>query len=247
MKIILLRHGESKWNLENRFTGWEDIGLTSKGEKEAKFAANQLLKGSYKISTVHTSLLKRAIETTSIVTKNICFQDNDVRYEWRLNERHYGALQGLNKSETAAKYGENQVQVWRRSFDTPPPLLKKDDKRHPRFNKKFSKIENKNLPLGESLKMVIERLNPFWNKYFDNIILNDNSHLIVAHSNSLRAIVKILENLSNEEIMNVNIPTGVPLVYTFNKDKEIVEKKYLIDNEELEKKQDLVKRQGTIQ
>ncbi len=247
MKIILLRHGESQWNLENRFTGWKDVSLTSTGQKEASFAASQLLKEGYKICSVYTSLLKRAIETTNIVVKIICFQEDDVQYEWRLNERHYGALQGLNKSETASRYGEDQVQIWRRSFDTPPPFLKKEDIRHPRFNKKFSKIDNKDLPTGESLKMVINRLNPFWNKYFDNIKFNDNSHLIVAHSNSLRAIVKILENLSNEEIMKVNIPTGVPLVYTFDNQKRVLDKKYLIDDKELQKKQDLVKSQGKVQ
>ena len=246
MNLILLRHGESEWNLENRFTGWKDVGLTSKGKKEAEFAANQLSKENYKIQSVFTSLLNRATETTSIVVKNICFQENDVKYDWRLNERHYGALQGLNKSETAAKYGEDQVQAWRRSFDTPPPFLKIDDKRHPRFNKKFSKIDNKNLPSGESLKMVIERLNPFWNKYFDNLKFDDSSHLIVAHSNSLRAIVKILENLSNDEIMKVNIPTGVPLVYIFDENKKILDKKYLIDDIELQKKQDLVINQGKV-
>ena len=246
MNLILLRHGESEWNLENRFTGWKDVGLTSKGQKEAEFAANQLLKENYKIQSVFTSLLKRATETTSIVVKNIFFQENDVKYEWRLNERHYGALQGLNKSETAAKYGEDQVQTWRRSFDTPPPLLKEDDKRHPRFDKKFSKIDNKDLPSGESLKMVIERLNPFWNKYFDKLKFDESSHLIVAHSNSLRAIVKILENLSDDEIMKVNIPTGVPLVYTFDDYKKILDKKYLIDDKELQKKQDLVINQGKV-
>lgn len=247
MRIILLRHGESKWNLENRFTGWKDVGLTSNGEKEAKFAANQLLNHDYKINSIYTSLLKRAIETTDIVAKKILFPENKIKYEWRLNERHYGALQGLNKSETAAKYGEEQVKIWRRSFDTPPPLLKKDDKRHPSFIKKFSSINNEDLPSGESLKMVIERLSPFWDEYFEDIKSKRNSHLIVAHSNSLRAIVKILENLSNKEIVRVNIPTGVPLVYTIDKSNKILEKKYLIDDMALQKKQDLIINQGKIQ
>ena len=247
MKIILLRHGQSKWNLENRFTGWKDVGLTRLGENEAKFAAKQLLKENYKIESVYTSLLKRAVETTNIVVKNICFPENQIKYEWRLNERHYGALQGLNKSETAAKYGEGQVQIWRRSFDTPPPSLTLDDKRHPRFNKKFREIDNQDLPSGESLKMVIERLTPFWDKYFEEIKSIDNSHLIVAHSNTLRAIVKILDNLSNQEIIKINIPTGVPLVYTFGKGKNVIDKKYLIDDKELQKKQDLVINQGKVQ
>ena len=247
MKIILLRHGQSKWNLKNRFTGWEDVGLTPEGENEAKFAAKQLLRENYKIKSVYTSLLKRAVETTNIVVKNICFPENQIKYEWRLNERHYGALQGLNKSETAAKYGENQVQIWRRSFDTPPPSLTLDDKRHPRFNKKFHEIDNQDLPTGESLKMAIERLTPFWDKYFKEIKFIDNSHLIVAHSNTLRAIVKILDNLSNQEIIKINIPTGVPLVYTFGKENNVIDKQYLIDDKELQKKQDLVINQGKVQ
>ena len=246
MKIILLRHGQSKWNLENRFTGWKDVGLTYLGENEAKFAAKQLLKENFKIESVYTSLLKRAVETTNIVVKNICFPEHEIKYEWRLNERHYGALQGLNKSETAAKYGEEQVKIWRRSFDTPPPSLTLDDKRHPRFNKKFSKIDNQDLPSGESLKMVIERLTPFWDKYFEEIKSIDNSHLIVAHSNTLRAIVKILDNLSNKEIIKINIPTGVPLVYSFGKGNKVIDKKYLIDDKELQKKQDLVINQGKV-
>lgn len=246
MKIILLRHGQSKWNLENRFTGWKDVGLTRLGENEAKFAAKQLLKENYKIESVYTSLLKRAVETTNIVVKNICFPEHEIKYEWRLNERHYGALQGLNKSETAAKYGEEQVHIWRRSFDIPPPSLTLDDKRHPRYNKKFREIDNQDLPSGESLKMVIERLTPFWDKYFEEIKSIDNSHLIVAHSNTLRAIVKILDNLSNQEIIKINIPTGVPLVYSFGKGNNVINKKYLIDDKELQKKQDLVINQGKV-
>lgn len=246
MKIILLRHGQSKWNLENRFTGWKDVGLTRLGENEAKFAAKQLLKENYKIESVYTSLLKRAVETTNIVVKNICFPEHEIKYEWRLNERHYGALQGLNKSETAAKYGEEQVHIWRRSFDIPPPSLTLDDKRHPRYNKKFREIDIQDLPSGESLKMVIERLTPFWDKYFEEIKSIDNSHLIVAHSNTLRAIVKILDNLSNQEIIKINIPTGVPLVYSFGNGNNVIDKKYLIDDKELQKKQDLVINQGKV-
>ena len=246
MKIILLRHGQSKWNLENRFTGWKDVGLTRLGENEAKFAAKQLLKENYKIESVYTSLLKRAVETTNIVVKNICFPEHEIKYEWRLNERHYGALQGINKSETAAKYGEEQVHIWRRSFDIPPPSLTLDDKRHPRYNKKFREIDIQDLPSGESLKMVIERLTPFLDKYFEEIKSIDNSHLIVAHSNTLRAIVKILDNLSNQEIIKINIPTGVPLVYSFGNGNNVIDKKYLIDDKELQKKQDLVINQGKV-
>ncbi len=243
MKIILLRHGESEWNLENRFTGWKDVGLTLNGKKEATFAGQELIKNNFKITSVHTSLLKRAIDTTKIVTKIIDFPSNKVQYEWRLNERHYGALQGLNKSETASKYGENQVQIWRRSYDIPPPLLNIDDERHPRFNDKFKNISSK-LPIGESLKNVIDRLKPFWSEYINYIIKNNGEHLIVAHSNSLRAIVKILEQLSNEEIISINIPTGVPLVYNLDKSLNILEKNYLINNKDLKAKQKIIENQG---
>ena len=243
MKLVLLRHGESQWNLENRFTGWTDVDLTPTGIEEAKFAADQLIKENIKISSVYTSTLLRAIHTSNIVCKKISFPIEDVNYEWRLNERHYGALQGLNKSETAAKYGEEQVLIWRRSFDIPPPLIKEDDSRHPKFNDAFKDIELKNLPSGESLMNVIKRLEPFWETYENSFFKDNRNHLIIAHSNSLRAIVKILDKLSDKAIMKINIPTGVPLVYTFN-DNQIISKKYLIDEEELLFKQNLVKKQG---
>jgi 2,3-bisphosphoglycerate-dependent phosphoglycerate mutase len=246
MKLVLLRHGESQWNLENRFTGWKDVALTEVGIKEASFAGNQLLKLNININSMYTSLLKRAIQTTDIVTDIIGFSKDDIQYDWRLNERHYGALQGLNKSETAAKYGEEQVHVWRRSYDIPPPLLSKDDKRHPIFQKQFESIDG-DLPSGESLKNVIDRLEPFWNDYFKSIKKNKGNHLIVAHSNSLRAIIKILDKLSNEEITSVNIPTGVPLVYEFDKSLNIISKEYLIDEDRLAEKQAVVANQGKIQ
>tara|TARA_X000001036_G_scaffold410418_1_gene422268 strand:+ start:132 stop:872 length:741 start_codon:yes stop_codon:yes gene_type:complete len=243
MKLILLRHGQSEWNLENRFTGWKDVSLTNTGITEATSSGHQLSKMNLDIKSVYTSLLKRATETTNIVTDIIKFSRKDIKYDWRLNERHYGALQGLNKSETAAKYGENQVHIWRRSYDIPPPLLDYNDERHPRFNNKFKKIDG-DLPVGESLKNVIDRLNPFWQHYIDNIKKNLGSHLIVAHSNSLRAIIKILDQLSNEQIMSVNIPTGVPLVYTLDKRLNILNKEYLISEEELKLKQEIVMNQG---
>ena len=168
---------------------------------------------------------------------------NDIKYDWRLNERHYGSLQGLNKSETAAKYGEDQVHVWRRSYDIPPPLLSEDDERHPKFNEKFKDIDGE-LPIGESLKNVIERLSPFWKYYFKKMKDNPGNYLIVAHSNSLRAIVKILDKLSDKDIVSVNIPTGVPLVYTFDRDFNVIDKEYLIDKDALKEKQELVVNQG---
>ena len=246
MNLILLRHGESQWNLENRFTGWENVDLTDNGIEEAKFAAKQLIQEKLKISSVYTSKLLRAIKTTMIVCKKIDFPYENINYDWRLNERHYGALQGLNKSETAAKYGEQQVLIWRRSFDIPPPPLKENDKRHPKFDKAFQDIERINLPTGESLKNVIKRLVPFWEMYKNFIINNKGNHLIVAHSNSLRAIVKILDKLTDDEIMNVNIPTGVPLVYTFDNDDNVITKKYLLNEEELLLRQELVARQGKV-
>jgi 2,3-bisphosphoglycerate-dependent phosphoglycerate mutase len=243
VKLILLRHGESQWNLENRFTGWKDVSLTETGITEAKFSGNQLLKNNLQVNSIYTSLLNRATETTDIVTDIINFPKEDIQYDWRLNERHYGALQGLNKSETAAKYGEDQVHIWRRSYDIPPPLMLENDERHPRLNEKFKNIDG-DLPVGESLKNVIDRLKPFWKEYVNNIIQNGGNHLIVAHSNSLRAIVKVLDQLSDEEIISVNIPTGVPLVYTLDLDLSVVTKEYLISKEELKVKQETVINQG---
>lgn len=246
MKLILLRHGESQWNLENRFTGWKDVELTKNGIQEAKFAAQQLINENLIIDSIHTSILKRAVKTTEIVSSIINFDINLINYDWRLNERHYGALQGLNKSETAKKFGEDQVKIWRRSFDIPPPPLEKNDNRHPSNNPTFEKIPQDYLPVSESLKMVIKRLVPFWEEFFEKIKLTNGCHLIVAHSNSLRAIIKILDNLSEESIISVNIPTGVPLVYSFASDFKVIEKKYLINETELKQKQELIIKQGKI-
>ena len=244
MKLILIRHGESVWNLLNQFTGWTDVGLTDNGVEEARFAAKKILQKNILINTIYTSLLLRSTHTAKIIADTIGFDKNNIQYNWRLNERHYGALQGLNKSKTANKYGEEQVQIWRRSYDVVPPLLSDDDERHPKFNEKFKNIEN--LPTGESLKNVIDRLNPFWNQYLANIKKNLGNHLIVAHSNSLRAIVKILDQLSDEEIVSVNIPTGVPLVYQFDNNFNVIHKEYLIDQAKLTKKQKMIANQGKI-
>lgn len=245
MNLILLRHGQSEWNLQNKFTGWKDISLTNLGIEEAKYSGKIILEKQFDIQSIYTSLLNRATETTDIVAEVINFPKSKIKKEWRLNERHYGALEGLNKSETAKKYGEDQVKIWRRSFDIPPPQLKIDDPRHPKNNKKFSNLGCE-LPIGESLKDVISRLLPFLNNYFDFIKNNKGDHLIVAHSNSLRAIVKILEGLSNAKIMEVNIPTGVPLVYELNDELNIIDKKYLIDEETLKRKKEIVENQGKI-
>ena len=245
MKLILLRHGESQWNLENKFTGWKDVALTQTGIEEAKFAAKQLIENNLKIKSIHTSLLSRATETALIISNIIGFSKKNINYEWRLNERHYGALQGLNKSETAKKYGEKQVKIWRRSYDIPPPLIDINDDRHPRFNNKFNNITSE-LPSGESLKNVIDRLKPFWDNYITNFIKENHSHLIVAHSNSLRAVVKILDNLSENDILEVNIPTGVPLLYKLDQNLNVQQKEYLISDEKLKEKQELIVNQGRI-
>jgi len=246
IKLILLRHGESQWNLENRFTGWKDVSLTNKGIEEATFSGEKLYKMNIKIGSVYTSILNRAIETTDIVTDIINFPKENIQCDWRLNERHYGALEGLNKSETAKKYGEDQVHIWRRSYDISPPSLEINDQRHPKLNSKFKNIEGE-LPVGESLKDVIDRLQPFWGEYVNHITKMGGNHLIVAHSNSLRAIIKILDKLSAEQITSVNIPTGVPLVYTLSQKLDTVEKKYLINETELKEKQALVLNQGKSQ
>jgi 2,3-bisphosphoglycerate-dependent phosphoglycerate mutase len=245
MKLILLRHGQSEWNLENRFTGWKDVSLTKLGIEEAQFSAKAIIENKYNIKSINTSLLNRALETADIVANAINFPRNKIQKNWRLNERHYGALEGLNKSETAKKYGEKQVKIWRRSFDVPPPQIDIKDNRHPSNNIKFNKLNCK-LPLGESLNDVILRLKPFLKKYFDYLIKNPGDHLIVAHSNSLRAIVKILENLSNEDIIKVNIPTGVPLIYNLNNRLQIIDKEYLIDDKALKKKEAIIVNQGKI-
>jgi len=243
MKLILLRHGESQWNLENRFTGWKDVSLTNTGVAEATFSGEQLSKMNIEIKSVYTSVLNRATETADIVTNIIKFPKENIQYDWRLNERHYGALQGLNKSETAEKYGEDQVHIWRRSYDIPPPLLDINDERHPKFDDKFKAI-NGDFLSGESLKNVLNRLNPFWKDYIAYLKENFGNHLIVAHSNSLRAIVKLLDKLSDEEIMSVNIPTGVLLVYTLDKNLDVINKEYLINEDELKEKQEIVINQG---
>ena len=243
MKLILLRHGESEWNLLNKFTGWTDVGLTDKGIKEAKFAGEQLLKKNIIINSIYTSLLLRSTHTAEIVADIINFDKSTIEYSWRLNERHYGALQGLNKSETATKYGEEQVHIWRRSYDIGPPLLDDSDVRHPKFDDKFKNIKD-NLPVGESLMDVINRLDPFWQHYTQGIQSIGGNHLIVAHSNSLRAIVKILDNLSSNEIVEVNIPTGIPLIYELSNKFEVLNKNYLADDETIKKEQDKIKQQG---
>ena len=244
MKLVLLRHGESQWNLENRFTGWTDVPLTTKGAEEARQAGVLLKQGGFDFDVCYTSYLKRAIQTL-----NLCLQQMDrewlpVEKSWELNERHYGALQGLNKSETAEKYGEAQVKIWRRSFDVRPPLLEENDPRNPARLEQYRGVSKECLPLGESLADTVERTIPYFEAEIRKRMIAGERVLIAAHGNSLRALVMHLEHLTPEEIMEVNLPTGVPLVYTLARDFSVAEKQYLGDAGEIASKMSSVAAQG---
>ena len=223
----MLRHGQSQWNLENRFTGWTDVDLTDKGIKEAKNSGSLILSEGINIDLAFSSILKRAIRTCKICLKEL--KKNKIKYvkDWRLNERHYGALQGLNKAETAKKYGEDQVLIWRRSYDSPPPELDIYDERHPLNDKLYSKINSNLLPKSESLKDTLVRVNPFLEKNLLPKVGGGKNCLVVAHGNSLRAIIKILKNISDEDILKLNIPTGTPYVFKFDDKLEVVDDYYL--------------------
>ena len=212
-KLVLIRHGESTWNKENRFTGWTDVDLSDKGREEAR-AAGQLLKHEgYGFDLVFTSLLKRAIRTANIVLDGLDELWLPVQRSWRLNERHYGALQGLNKAETAAKHGEAQVKIWRRSYDIPPPALEADDPRHPRHDPRYAAIDPALLPATESLKDTLARVQPYWASRIAPELRAGRNVLVAAYGNSLRAMVKMLDDVPESEIVELNIPTGVPLLY----------------------------------
>ena len=244
MKLILLRHGESKWNLENRFTGWTDVGLTPKGEVEAKDSGGLLSKENIEIDIVFTSVLKRAINTMEICLKQMKKNNIETIYNWRLNERHYGALQGLNKAETALKYGDEQVLIWRRSYDIRPPELDWDDKRHPRVDKKYKTLKKEELPSSECLKDTVLRFLPYWEKTISPEVKSGKRIMIVAHGNSLRALVKHLDRVSNEDIVGLNIPTGVPLVYKLDENLMPIKHYYLGDKEKISAKIKSVANQG---
>ena len=243
-KLILLRHGESEWNLENRFTGWTDVGLTKKGEKEAQISGQLLKDGGYEFDVVHTSVLVRAIHTMEICLSEMGITDIPIHYNWRLNERHYGSLQGLNKAETAAKYGDEQVLIWRRSYNIPPPRLELDDKRHPRFDEKYLDLNPEEIPASECLKDTVERFLPYWHEAIKPHTLSEKHVLIVAHGNSLRALVKYLDNISDEEIIGLNIPTGVPLVYELDDKLHPIKHYYLGDQKAIQAAMDAVAAQG---
>ncbi len=244
MKLVLVRHGESEWNRLNLFTGWTDVPLSEKGRAEAAEGGRLLKEEGYDFDLCYTSYLKRAIHTLNLVLEQMDRSWLPVEKNWRLNERHYGALQGLNKAETAAKYGEDQVLVWRRSFDVPPLSLEESDERNPRTQEQYRGVDPAQLPLTESLAITIERAWP----YFESTILPQMKAgkrvLIAAHGNSLRALVKKFDNLSDEDIIGVNIPTGVPLVYEFDDNMKVLNKFYLGDQAAIEAKMAGVANQG---
>lgn len=246
MKLTLLRHGESTWNLENRFTGWTDVDLTENGIREAHQAGKLLHEAGYTFDIAYTSVLKRAIRTLWIVQDELDLMWIPVIREWRLNERHYGALQGLNKAETAEKYGENQVLQWRRSYDLRPPQLTPEDSRYPGHDEKYSQLSKEDIPLGECLKDTVERFLPYWHNTIVPELKKGKRVLIVAHGNSLRALVKYLDKMTDEEIIKLNIPTGVPLIYELDDDLRPATHYYLGDSKETEKAIQKVMRQGEI-
>jgi 2,3-bisphosphoglycerate-dependent phosphoglycerate mutase len=243
-KLVMVRHGQSTWNLDNRFTGWTDVGLTEQGVAEAHEAGRLLNEGGYLFDVAYTSVLKRAIKTLWVVMEDMELEWIPVYRAWQLNERHYGALQGLNKAETAEKFGEDQVHIWRRSYDIPPPALEMDDERHPRYDPRYAGVAPDKLPSSESLKLTLERVLPYWHMVLAPAIQSGQRVLVVAHGNSMRAMVKYLDHISDEEIPGLNIPTGVPLVYELDDDLKAIKHYYLGDAEEIAKKAAAVAAQG---
>ncbi|MBI2651006.1 2,3-diphosphoglycerate-dependent phosphoglycerate mutase [Candidatus Woesearchaeota archaeon] len=246
IKLVLQRHGESVWNKENRFTGWTDVELTEKGIEEAKRAGQILKKEGYIFDVAFTSILKRATQTLEITLKEMNLSNIKIYKSWRLNERHYGALQGLNKSEMAEKFGEAQVHIWRRSYDIRPSALTKDDPRHPRNYAIFKNINEKDLPLVECLKDVVARVLPYWNETIVPVLKSGKKVIISAHGNSLRALIKHLDSISDEEIPNLNVPTGIPLVYELDENLKPIRHYYLGSAEEVEKAVKAVEAQGKV-
>ncbi len=243
-KLVLLRHGESDWNKENRFTGWTDVDLSAKGRQEAKEAGEALKAGGYTFDVAYTSVLKRAIRTLWMTLDELDLMWIPVHRSWRLNERHYGALQGLNKSETAAKFGEDQVKIWRRSYDIPPPALTPEDERYPGRDPRYKSLTPQDLPLTECLKDTVNRFLPYWHETIAPAVRNGQRVLIAAHGNSLRALVKYLDNISEEAIVNLNIPTGMPLVYELDSELRPQRSYYLGDPEKVKAAMEAVAAQG---
>jgi 2,3-bisphosphoglycerate-dependent phosphoglycerate mutase len=241
--VVLLRHGESTWNKENRFTGWTDVDLTEKGRQEASEAGRLLLEGGYTFDVAYTSVLKRAIRTCWITRDEMDLLWIPVYKSWRLNERHYGALQGLNKAETAARHGEAQTKTWRRGYDVPPPPLTPDDPRHPSRDPRYKDVAPDELPLTESLKDTVARFLPYWHESIAPAVREGRQVLIAAHGNSLRALVKYLDAVSNEAIVELNIPTGIPLVYELDGALTPIRRFYLGDPEAARQKAEAVAKQ----
>lgn len=243
-KLVLIRHGESQWNLENRFTGWHDVDLTDTGVAQAKNAGKLLQEAGFEFDLAYTSVLLRAIKTLNLALEEMGQHYLPVERHWRLNERHYGALTGLDKAETAEKHGEDQVKMWRRSFDVPPPAVDLDSEHFPAHDRRYSNIDPAILPRAESLKLTIERVLPYWHDVIRPSIQNGQRVVIAAHGNSLRALVKYLDGMSEEEVLELNIPTGVPLVYELDKDMKPISKNYLGDADEIKKMMESVANQG---
>jgi 2,3-bisphosphoglycerate-dependent phosphoglycerate mutase len=243
-KIVLIRHGESTWNKENRFTGWVDVDLTEQGNREAQQAGVLLKEAGYTFDIAYTSVLKRAVRTLWHVQDQMDLMYLPVVHSWRLNERHYGALAGLNKAETAAKYGDDQVLVWRRSYDTPPPALSADEARAFYDDPRYAKVPREQLPLTECLKDTVARVLPIWNESIAPAVKGGKKVLIAAHGNSLRALIKYLDGISDDDIVGLNIPNGVPLVYELDDDLKPIRHYYLGDAEAIAKAQAAVAQQG---
>ncbi|MBK5200062.1 MAG: 2,3-diphosphoglycerate-dependent phosphoglycerate mutase [Spirochaetaceae bacterium] len=244
MELVIVRHGESEWNKKNLFTGWSDVDLTTFGREQATNAGIDLKNEGFSFDVAYTSYLKRAIHTLDNIMDSMDNVYLPVIKAWQLNEKSYGALQGLNKAETAKKYGEDKVLLWRRSYDVKPPLLELDDERSPLEDPAYKTIDKKFLPLGESLKDTIERVIPYFENNIKMRVENGEKVIIVAHGNSLRALAKYFDKLSNEEILKVNIPTGIPLVYDFDKNWNVVEKHYIGDPDKIKKLIESVANQG---
>jgi 2,3-bisphosphoglycerate-dependent phosphoglycerate mutase len=244
-KVVLLRHGESVWNMENRFTGWTDVDLSEKGLAEAHKAGVMLKAGGYVFDVAYTSVLKRAIRTLWIALDEMDLMWLPIHNSWRLNERHYGALQGLNKAEMAEKFGNEQVQLWRRSYDVRPPALTKDDQRWPGHDPRYADLAPDDIPFTECLKDTVARFLPYWHETIAPTVRSGRRVVIAAHGNSLRALVKYLDNISDDEIVGLNIPTGVPLVYELDENLKPITHYYLGDPEEIRKAQEAVAKQGT--
>lgn len=243
-KVVLIRHGQSTWNNENKFTGWTDVDLTEQGEKEAAEAGKLLKEKGFSFDKAYTSYLKRAVKTLNIILDEMDLDWIPVEKTWRLNEKHYGMLQGLNKSETAVKYGDEQVLIWRRSYDVPPTALEADDERSPLVDDRYRKIDRKDLPLTESLKETVDRILPYWDSEILASLKDNNEIIVAAHGNSLRGIVKHLKGISEEDIISFNMPTGIPYVFEFNDKLEVVKDYFLGDPEVIKKLMNAVANQA---